>query len=588
MWLHVSAGGRALTIFHGVSSLASCILFISETYMRQPCSAGDKASRSICISVPSGFNPQLPIEYLLVEQALQPVFVCHYFLLLYLAINRVTYVFSLYALIDVFTVIPVYIDLYEMAYLLYTIWMGRASEDDGPRYGALNVFRVIRAIKIIRLVRMTHVWRAFGASTRTKRAEVRRPIQRSQARENQSQQIQLLSSVILLLILTTGLVQWLSLEVGWTTPDSDEPRTLLFHEALYYTIVTLSTVGYGEYVPHNTTGRLLMTLLVSLFMLFVPYQSAKFFELRRLVSSYRGAYTNAAEHIVITCDPMCPSVRNFLLEFFHPDHGFVVNMHVVVMCPSEPTSVMREVLLDFGDVTYLNGDVLTTHDMERARLDTASGCFLLADTSAASPNEADALTVMRAIALHHYRPKLRKVVQLLNPKLKVHVTAVGIPEHFVVCVEELQLALAAQGALMPGLSALVTNLVTSISISDQQYATAADWFAKYLRGLDNEIYAEALPPAFHGRSFNAAVRVVSNASSRAFGDEHPIVLLGVVTAETMSVLLAPGKYYEIQDHGKNEPAPSLSPRQASRRHRRLLLLTASADLLLLTCFCCCC
>ena len=67
---------------------------------------------------------------------------------------------------------------------------------------------------------------------------------------------------------------------------------------------------------------------------------------------------------------------------------------------------------------------------------------------------------------------------------------------------------------------------------------------------------------------------------RAFGDEHPIVLLGVGTAETMSVLLAPGKYYEIQDHGKNEPAPSLSPRQASRRHRRLLLLTASAD-----CFC---
>ena len=33
------------------------------------------------------------------EQALQPVFVCHYFLLLSLAINRVSYIFSLYALV---------------------------------------------------------------------------------------------------------------------------------------------------------------------------------------------------------------------------------------------------------------------------------------------------------------------------------------------------------------------------------------------------------------------------------------------------------------------------------------------------------
>ena len=109
MWLNVSAGGRALTIIHGVSSLASCVLFISETYMRPPCSTSTSGTR--CIATPSGFVEQLPVEYLLVEQALQPVFVCHYFLLLYLAINRVSYIFSLYALIDVFTVIPVYVDL---------------------------------------------------------------------------------------------------------------------------------------------------------------------------------------------------------------------------------------------------------------------------------------------------------------------------------------------------------------------------------------------------------------------------------------------------------------------------------------------
>lgn len=40
-------------------------------------------------------------------------------------------------------------------------------------------------------------------------------------------------------------------------------------------------------------------------------------------------------------------VRHFLFEFFHPDHGLASTMHVVLVVPSEPTAVMREVLLDF-------------------------------------------------------------------------------------------------------------------------------------------------------------------------------------------------------------------------------------------------
>jgi hypothetical protein len=120
---------------------------------------------------------------------------------------------------------------------------------------------------------------------------------------------------------------------------------LLFHEALYYTVVTLSTLGYGDYSPweKSALSQILMTMLILGFMFFVPYQSARFFELRRLVSAYRGAFNSPAEHIVICCDPFCPSVRSFLLEFFHPDHGVVSNVHVVLLVPSEPTPIMREV-----------------------------------------------------------------------------------------------------------------------------------------------------------------------------------------------------------------------------------------------------
>ena len=95
LWLNKSSTGRMLTLVHGLSSLVSCILFISETYLRQPCltqQVSGTSSKS-CVATPAGYLPELPIEYLLVEQALQPVFLCHYILLLYVAINRVAYIF---------------------------------------------------------------------------------------------------------------------------------------------------------------------------------------------------------------------------------------------------------------------------------------------------------------------------------------------------------------------------------------------------------------------------------------------------------------------------------------------------------------
>jgi hypothetical protein len=106
-WLVISRFGTVLTTLHAVTSLVSCVLFIVEGYL-VPGGAGQ-------LRVPGGYRSDLPLEYQLAEQALQPVLVCHYFLLLYVAgQQRCYYVISLMSIIDLVTVIPVYIDLYEL------------------------------------------------------------------------------------------------------------------------------------------------------------------------------------------------------------------------------------------------------------------------------------------------------------------------------------------------------------------------------------------------------------------------------------------------------------------------------------------
>ena len=53
--------------------------------------------------------------------------------------------------------------------------------------------------------------------------------------------------------------RWLSLERGWIVTGFEKPRALFYHEALYYTVVTLSTVGHGAgpLMVHSHTVHLI-------------------------------------------------------------------------------------------------------------------------------------------------------------------------------------------------------------------------------------------------------------------------------------------------------------------------------------------
>ena len=103
-WLVVSRSGTALTALHAISSLASCVLFICEGYLVP-----------LAVLSQKNYRAELPVPYLLAEQVLQPIFLYHYMLLFYVAgSQRCSYVISLMSIIDLVTVIPVYIDLFEM------------------------------------------------------------------------------------------------------------------------------------------------------------------------------------------------------------------------------------------------------------------------------------------------------------------------------------------------------------------------------------------------------------------------------------------------------------------------------------------
>ena len=74
-------------------------------------------------------------------------------------------------------------------------------------------------------------------------------------------------------------------------------------------------------------------------------------------------------------------------------------------------------------MTYLDGNLMDSKDLERASARTANAIFVLANKFSANPSEEDASTILRALAIKRYifqntGRDILTCVQLIRPESK--------------------------------------------------------------------------------------------------------------------------------------------------------------------------
>ena len=212
--------GKAIDIFIILLNLLVVLLFVIKTY---PLSAGTQ-------------------EILWrVEVAAVGLFIIEYLLRLYGAPDRWAYVKDGYSIIDIVAIMPTLI-LMVLPATLFT-----------HDIGFIQTIRVMAAFRIFRFLRfMAKDHLLFGMIS---------PGMINVAR--------LVLSIIIIISVYSGLFYFVEEPV-----NSDVKN---FGDAFYFTVVAISTVGFGDIVPSTSAGRLVTVAMIISGIIFIPFQAARIF-----------------------------------------------------------------------------------------------------------------------------------------------------------------------------------------------------------------------------------------------------------------------------------------------------------------------
>lgn len=224
---------------------------------------------------------------------------------------------------------------------------------------------------------------------------------------------------ISLLLLVTSLLAWIFERNGY---ESSSIRS--FWDGIWWSVVTIATVGYGDKYPITFPGR-----IVGITLIIVGYASLTFFT--GLIASLfvedrlKGAkglkQVRAHNHIVI-CG--WNNTGDFLLKAMIEKN--VQDTEICILANESPDFFERlESRYSSLSLRFVRGEATQEEALRRASVPTAAQVIILADHLLDKSN-ADDRSIIIANAVHYLVKKDKITVQLINTENRNMLQRIGI------------------------------------------------------------------------------------------------------------------------------------------------------------------
>jgi len=169
------------------------------------------------------------------EIILISIFIFEYAARMWVAEHKLKHFFSIYGLIDLIAILPIMVHFANLSFF--------------------RVFRILRLFRMLRVLRFQRIFKSkntmFGHLT-----------------DSQLIIIRIVLTIFTIILISSGLI--------WTVENKINPDQIgTIWDAMYFSVVTITTVGYGYVTPLSTLGKIFTIAMILSGIALIPWQLGK-------------------------------------------------------------------------------------------------------------------------------------------------------------------------------------------------------------------------------------------------------------------------------------------------------------------------
>ena len=277
-------------------------------------------------------------------------------------------------------------------------------------------------------------------------------------------------------VITAMIIAWLIGAIGIMFLEaSNQPDFDSFQNTLWWTIVTMTTVGYGDMAPEGSFSRLfaifIMLTGIGITALFTGTVSSIF--VTKKIREGRGLETVKITNHIIICgyNSNIEMILDFLAKLTDNDLSVVI---INILHEDQVNSILSR--YNKIDIKYVKGDHSREGILEKANVKNASSAIVLTDESKGD----DQKTILCTLTIKNMNPDLRVIAQVSNRENITHLRRANVDE--IIINDKFETFMTASHILDPGVPQAIYQLIDSQS--------------------NHRFQSKSIPSNFIGKSFD--------------------------------------------------------------------------------------